>query len=119
MIGPTLFLIGMMPSYIPFVRNHYISVCLNIEYKKSMRYDDELVQNVNLALYDLQYGQSRSMEQQALYRHIVKLRTALENRHKVYSNLLQRVFDGHTGPYHYYERRVDEFQKLLFKISPV
>jgi hypothetical protein len=119
MIGPTLFILGMMPSYIPFIRNYYISVCLNIEYEQSTRYDDELVQNVNLTLYDIQHSQSRSMEKQALSRYIVKLRSALENRHKLYSNILHRISNGRTGAHYYYESRLDEFRDLLSKFSIV
>jgi|UniRef100_A0A6C0IMZ1 hypothetical protein len=119
MIGPTLFIAGMMPSCLAIVRNYCRSVYIHAEYKPSIRYDDELIQNANLALYDLHIALSRSMEDQSLSIHIDKLRTALKNRHKLYSHILQKIPDEHRGIYHYYETRADEFYDVLCKFYDV
>ena len=119
MTGLILFILGAMPSYISFVRNRYISVCADAKYKQSVRYDDELIQNINLALYDIRISQPISMERQGLYAYLIQLRNRLNNRYNLYTNMLKKNHDGSTSMYDYCQRRAEEFSEILYRIQDV
>lgn len=119
MTGLILFILGTMPSYISFVRNRYISVCAGAKYKQSVRYDDELIQNINLALYDIRISQPISMERQGLYAYLIQLRNTLNNRYNLYTNMLKKNHDGSAAMYQYCQRRAEEFSEILYRIQDV
>jgi len=119
MTGLILFILGTMPSYISFVRNRYISVCADAKYKQSVRYDDELIQNINLALYDIRISQPISMERQGLYAYLIQLRNRLNNRYNLYTNMLKKNHDGGASMYEYCQRRAEEFSEILYRIQDV
>lgn len=119
MTGLILFIISTMPSYISFVRKRYISVCAGAKYKQSVRYDDELVQNIKLALYDIRISQPMSMERQGLNTYLIQLRNTLNNRYNLYTNMLKKNYDGSTSMYDYCQRRAEEFSELLHQLPPV
>ena len=119
MTGLILFIISTMPSYISFVRKRYISVCAGAIYKQSVRYDDELVQNIKLALYDIRISQPISMERQGLYAYLIQLRNRLNNRYNLYTNMLKKNHDGGASMYEYCQRRAEEFSEILYRIQDV
>lgn len=109
--GLVLFAISILPAYIGSVHCHSYSVN-NVNLKRSIRYDDELLYRVTSAIYDTVLAREYSMERKALFLHLNKMRISVETRCKLYETLVKNgIYDNNL--FTYYSRRIDEFRTIL------
>lgn len=117
-VGVLLFMIGCLPTYWASFRNYNDFVILKPEITLSKRYDDELVYNINTAIFDLYESRHMSIEQKTYYTKVHCLKRSLESRYKMYTTMLTMTRPG--SPLNtYYNKRSDEFSGLLQKLNRI